>query len=354
MLGYVSAGLACLAVTETMASLTTLKPGTYDLDDLHMEFGLPPDGQMEAIESDKWVIMGEHSDDIEKWAMKTTLSGDWAFSSLISTVVIQVHGEVATYGGADAFFGFGDGNNYVSLMVDFDGAVDRDTSNKFGKRQNGIQIYPSCGGSLASGDVATVLSGASSLHSRADYQTRLALAGGNVGNWEQMGGSRNDNGDTWPVAIEIENDIVHGTATVRFVSESQSLECVYNDNFDTDTDLVFGVNPDSNTDGSGKDKINIKYITVAKSEYDVCGQHCDASAHGGYAPMMNVDAPESGSWSVELSGKDMLIAALCAINMVVLIAVICSCSRFGGAGLRKKRYAVVSVDGDSEMEQFQN
>jgi len=346
MLGYVSVGLACLAVTETMASFATLKPGSFNLDDLHMEFGIPPDGQMHAIASDNWVIMGEHSDDIEKWAMKTTLSGDWAFSSLIDTVDFQVHGEVATDGDADAFFGFGDGNNYVSLMVDFDGAVNRDPWNEFGEKTSewGINIYPGCGGTLASGDIATVFSGASSLNSNAAYQTRMALAGGDVGNWRVMGGG--DNGDTWPVAIEIENDIDHGTATVRFVSETQSLECVYNDNFNMGTDLVFGINPDSQADGSEEDKINIKYITVAKS-----GQNCDASAH---APMINVDAPESGSWRVELSGKDMLIAALCAINMVVLIAVICSCSRFGGAGLRKKRYAVVPVVGDSEMEQFQN
>lgn len=330
-----------------MASFVTLKPGKYDFEDVHVDFGLPPDGQMHDIQSDKWVIMGEESDKVEEWAIKTTMSGEWAFSSLISTVDFQVHGEVATTEDVDAFFGFGTGSKHVSLMVDFDGKV--------GAVETGIQIYPACGGALATGDIANVLDGASSLDDHAAWQTRLALSGGNLNNWEQMGGSRHDNGkNTWPVAIEVENDFVHGRVIVRFESETQSLDCVYNDTFDTDSDLVFGINPDSNEDGSGKDKINVHFITVAKSEVDVCGQHCDASDYAPIFAPINVDAPENGLWSVELSGKDLLIVALCAINAVVLIAVMCSCSRFGGAGPQRKKYQVVSVNGDSEMEQFQH
>jgi len=61
--------------------------------------------------------------------------------------------------------------------------------------------------------------------------------------------------------------------------------------------------------------------------------------------------PEDSVWAVQLSGKDLVIMALCVINLVVLAVLCCSCSRFGGASDRK--YAAVEVVGDSEMEHFQ-
>jgi len=62
--------------------------------------------------------------------------------------------------------------------------------------------------------------------------------------------------------------------------------------------------------------------------------------------------PEDSVWAVQISGKDLVIMALCAINVVMLAVLCCSCSRFGGASYRRK-YAVVEVAGDSEMEHFQ-
>jgi len=350
MFAYCYVALASLAITGTMASFATLKPGHYAVDDdIHVDFGNT--GQIDIF-SDNWELHGEEDDDVSEWAIKVELTNDWTFSTLISTVDFKVGGQRdSTTAGADLFLGFGDGSKYVTFMVDFDGGV----SNTGG--QSGIQIYPDCGGSLASGDIASVLNGASSLDDQAHKQLRLALAGGDVNNWDQMGGSRHDNGDTWPVTIEIENDIVDGEARVRFVSVTQSLECVYSDNFGTDSPLVFGINPDASpANGATRDKFNLNEITLAKSEVDVCGQHCDASAHSEYAPRMDYDGyrPEQESWTVELSGKDMLIVALCVVNVVVLMAVICSCSRFGAVGPQKKKYQRVSVNGDSEMEQFQN
>ena len=61
--------------------------------------------------------------------------------------------------------------------------------------------------------------------------------------------------------------------------------------------------------------------------------------------------PEDAVWAIQISAKDLVIMALCAINMVVLTALCCSCSRFGGAS--KRKYAAVEVAGDSEMEHFQ-
>ena len=75
-----------------------------------------------------------------------------------------------------------------------------------------------------------------------------------------MGGSRHDNGDTWPVTVEIKNNALTNEVTVKFISATQELECVYADSFDQDTDLVFGLVADAQT---GEDIIKITSITVA-------------------------------------------------------------------------------------------
>lgn len=91
--------------------------------------------------------------------------------------------------------GFGDGNKYISFGTDFDGAI----GNFEGT--NGIQIYPPCfaeGGSLATGNVRDVLSGSSAFDTDSRKAIRDALAGGDMSNWELLGGSRVNNGNTWP------------------------------------------------------------------------------------------------------------------------------------------------------------
>jgi len=59
----------------------------------------------------------------------------------------------------------------------------------------------------------------------------------------------------------------------------------------------------------------------------------------------------SPMWSVELSVKDMVILALCVMNVVALIAVMCSCSKVGRGQTQERKYQMVSVVGDSEMEE---
>ena len=51
--------------------------------------------------------------------------------------------------------------------------------------QKGIQIYPGCGGSLATGTISDVLAGSSSYNSDAFYAVRKALAGGMYPEWNQ-------------------------------------------------------------------------------------------------------------------------------------------------------------------------
>ena len=64
----------------------------------------------------------------------------------------------------------------------------------------------------------------------------------------------------------------------------------------------------------------------------------------------DVNGLDTESWTIALTGKDLVIMVLSFI-MVTLIACLCV-ARSGGAGVRRK-YRVVSMNGDSEMEEFQ-
>ena len=51
---------------------------------------------------------------------------------------------------------------------------------------------------LAVGDVSSILSDDNDYHDNNEYAVRLVLAGGELGNWEKLGGSTVHNGETWP------------------------------------------------------------------------------------------------------------------------------------------------------------
>merc|ERR1711902_348959 len=90
-----------------------------------------------------------------------------------------------------------------------------------------------------------------------------------------MGGSEHHNDRNWPVTVEVTNNIIDGEVTVAFISASQHLECKYSDNFDSDTDLVFGVLGDP-----GDDSTKITRIIIAEENVDICEGLCASeSAH---------------------------------------------------------------------------
>jgi len=60
--------------------------------------------------------------------------------------------------------------------------------------------------------------------------------------------------------------------------------------------------------------------------------------------------PEQLPWTVTLSGKDLLILLLVAINMVSIVAVCCVCARTKGSRNGTTKYKVVRMVGDSEMD----
>merc|ERR1719461_528416 len=102
------------------------------------------------------------------------------------------------------------------------------------------------------------------------------MCGGDYNNWDQMGGSEHINGDdTWPVTIEIKNNALSNEVTVRFVSATQDLECVYSDTFDQNTDTTFGIIGDAHGDG---EEVKIFSVTLSEQNEDICQGMCDASS----------------------------------------------------------------------------
>merc|ERR1719461_641285 len=170
------------------------------------------------------------------------------------------------------------------------------------------------------------------------------MCGGDYNNWDQMGGSEHNNGDdTWPVTIEIKNNALSNEVTVRFVSATQDLECVYTDIFDQDTDTTFGILGDPHGD-----QTKVLSVTMAEENVDICEGMCDVSSaymiaagHQGPVHMVN-QVPYSGiggledvntePFSIVLSAKDLVIVVLAA-TMVILMVIICLLNRKGGVGM---------------------
>jgi len=371
--------IASLAVTNVLASFGTIQPAQYAVDDLHVDFS-----DFVDITSAQWYLNIDSGDEVEEWDIQLDMTGDFQFdsSSYINVADFQVNGECQfdEWGRCDLFFGFGVGSKYFTMLVDFDGSAFTGIHSDVAY---GMQIYPACGGSLASGSVSDLLAGSSSLPLNTGHQQRQALSGGSYvnathTNWEQMGGSRHNNGETWPVTIEIKNNVATKETTVRFMSATQDLSCVYSDTFDQDTDTVFGMVTDS---GVGGNEVKILSVTIAEENVDICEGMCDASsaymhfahqdpsvntrgaaaAYQGPAVNTRGQVPSAGiggfedvdsePFSLVLSTKDLVVAVL-AFMTVILMVIICVLKRKGGVGM-SRQYKVVSVVGDSEMEEMQ-
>ena len=181
--------------------------------------------------------------------------------------------------------GFGDGLNYISFGMDFDGGIGSFGSTNY----KGLLVYPPCDSPLAGGSVSTILSNSNQYAGDAFHEVRHALAGGSKNNWRQLGDARYDNGNNWPgtfreclcpefyremtfyafcvcfaVTIEIENDEDANTVTLRFDSHSvDSVECEYTGTFGAgeSSQFTFGMLPDL---GNGDDdNFNIESIKIA-------------------------------------------------------------------------------------------
>merc|ERR1719242_397883 len=182
----------------------------------------------------------------------STLTDDYKFSSGESSVSVEFDGNKGNMGAADLFLGFGDGTNYFTFVMDFDGKLTVDM------KDYGIYIYPSCDGGLASGDISDALVGMDNAVGNSNfYKLRSVLAGGDYNNWHRLTTGQNKN--NWPVKVTVTNDLEKQKSTFRVVTDQIDLQCSFTSAFAADTELKFGLVPDMNDD------VVIEEFTVTKS-----------------------------------------------------------------------------------------
>lgn len=94
--------------------------------------------------------------------------------------------------------------------------------------------------------------------------------------------------------------------------------------------------------------------TCSGSVYNTFADYCyapDSSAKTAFAERhVNYPPdPDQAPWTVALSGKDLVILVLVAVNVAVIVALCCVCARSGAHGARKK-YQMVRMMGGDESE----
>lgn len=216
-------------------------PQRYEsIDSINVSLGtdlttLNPDGDCEDVWPE-WLLDTELASPND-WALELTLYDFLRFDSELVGFEFSIYGSCES-DECDLFWGFGDGQKYISFFNNFDGhswTSEGSTS--------GIFIYPQCGGALANGDISDVLQDSSSYHTSPDYAIRDALAGGDRSNWHLITTKKNGNG-FWPVTIRVFNDISSNRVTFSFTSPNITISCDFTDSFAADQTLTFALQPD--------------------------------------------------------------------------------------------------------------
>merc|ERR1719295_1046366 len=239
--------LLAAALAIRLNAKVTLTPKDYESnDDVSLTFG-----SHSRMKKRSWRLGTDDKVAPEDWAIEVHLSGDMVFTERTDTVSVSANGECID-SQCDLFWGFTDGHKFITFAHDFDKSLW--VRNKV---QSGMYIYPPCGGSMAEGNLVTIMAD-SSTAKRGFWELRDDLGQGDRKNFELI--TEENNGPTWPVTIEVTNDLVAHQTTFRFVSDTVDVECVYDDNFDSNTDLVATISPDVST----RDDLQIYSLTASK------------------------------------------------------------------------------------------
>lgn len=109
--------------------------------------------------------------------------------------------------------------------------------------------------------------------------------------------------------------------------------------------------------GNGGHLVSGPRLVPQKCVVDRCGvlqfppDHSDqfGSDRRGQIPSA-FDAVDTDEWTLTLSGKDMAILVLMAINAVIIVAACCQSARSRSRRYGKGKYEVVAVAADSDLE----
>ena len=124
-----------------------------------------------------------------------------------------------------------------------------------GNSNEGILIYPECGGNMASGDPSTLIS---SISNFTTSNFRDAMAGGDYNNYYQLSATPNGDDDTATIGFYLTNNDTDGTFTFTFISSTfqDGLVCTYN-KVDTCQDFTLYMSP-----GTGDEEISMFGVAI--------------------------------------------------------------------------------------------
>merc|ERR1719474_1655033 len=224
-------------------------------------------GSQSEISDSTWYLGTQARVAPDDWALEIDMHGAYRFDEGRSTVTVSVDGQ-CLHNQCDMFWGFGDGNKFITFAHDFDGGLWVRN-----KQQKGMYAFPQCGGRLAVGDLTMVLANSQSTENKDFWRMRDNLGQGDRTNFEEISTEHNDN--TWPVTIEVTNDMNAHQVTFRFYSDTVDVECVYDDVFAPNTDLIVTIAPDVGQ--NDKDDMHIHSVSVSSD----CGDGGNGNGNGG-------------------------------------------------------------------------
>ncbi len=166
--------------------------------------------------------------------MQLILDGDkYGFiSGKRSSISFEINGACLNPYECDIFFGFGDMDKYLLIIIAMDeGGYTADINNQISA---GLWMYPSCGtSSIPSADITQVFN--------TSLSTRDNLGGGNYTNLY----SWSDEKDViWPINVAIINDDRTNQVIVSLSNGDRSASCSFDDTFTANTDLYMTLKSD--------------------------------------------------------------------------------------------------------------
>eukprot|EP01083_Nonionella_stella_P167100 560792_1 len=185
---------------------------------------------------DAWKIVYENGETVNYWPLRIRLnSPTYAFQTNgISELTVSIHVEPVT-DELDLFYVFEVGDEYVSMVNDFDGSLGR-----VGNGNSGFYHYPDGGQPLATGGANNLLDDVEDPSKSGGMNVKKATAGGDKDNWVSLENGAY-NGNTSPVTFIFTNNRIDDTLTVTFQGRSFQLSQA----FDADKNFNIWFCPDT-------------------------------------------------------------------------------------------------------------
>ncbi len=188
----------------------------------------------------------------DEWMELKLRAIDYGFQpNMVSSVAVEINGECAreTYpGDCDIWVGFGNEKKLFTMLISMD-----DSGVGLDNIKSGMFIAPTCGDSLANGNVTYLV--------RFNGKARDRKLGGDWNNITDLLRANSSNSKGYQARLTIINDDMN-KETQWIWEDGRSISCSYNDTFSNYEDLYFQFGADST---GSIDKHIVNYISITSN-----------------------------------------------------------------------------------------